>query len=112
VTADDSCLWSHLPHAKLNGCEMYLCDCYAAPRSSTVNADIRSYTALQLVTMRTELDPSQTTTSSKAALSLQTFQRHLVRQLLPQLRKLGIKIAHSIGGQLLRSKNQKAKELM
>ena len=64
VTADDSCLWSHLPHAKLSGCEVYLCNCYVAPRSSTVSADIRPYTALQLVTMRAELDPSPIVTDN------------------------------------------------
>lgn len=71
------------------------------------------------VTIRAELDsnPIVTDNSFKQGCThaIDLFNIVLgtiVRQLLPQLRKLGIKIAHSIGGQLLRSKNQKAKELM
>ena len=48
VAADSSYVWLHLPHVKVNGCEMYLCVCYVAPRSSTVNADSCPYDALQL----------------------------------------------------------------
>ena len=46
VAADNSYVWLHLPHAKLNGCEVYLCACYVAPRSSTVNAGNCSYDAM------------------------------------------------------------------
>ncbi len=48
VAADNSYVWLHLPHVKVNGCEMYLCVCYVVPRSSTVNADNCPYDALQL----------------------------------------------------------------
>ena len=36
----------------------------------------------------------------------------IVRQLLPQLRKLGVKIAYKIDGQLMHSRNPDAEELM
>ena len=48
VAADNSYVWLHLPCVKVNGCETYLCVCYVAPRSSTVNADSCPYDALQL----------------------------------------------------------------
>ena len=48
VAADNSYVWLHLPCVKVNGCETYLCVCYVAPRSSTVNAGSCPYDALQL----------------------------------------------------------------
>ena len=48
VAADNSYVWLHLPCVKMNGCETYLCVCYVAPRSPTVNAGSCPYDALQL----------------------------------------------------------------
>ncbi len=49
VAADNSYVWLHLPHVNVNGCEMYLCVCCVAPRSSTVNADSCPYDALHCI---------------------------------------------------------------
>ena len=47
VAADTSYVWLRLLHVKVNGSEVYLCVCYIAPSSSTLNASNCSYDTLQ-----------------------------------------------------------------